>query len=149
MAGSDFVFNIAKGAVKTYATLGAASDALVLVPIENTGIEADDTLNNYDDLATLLAAANNEQTTMARKSVTSATITVDDANNRVDIDVADQTYTAASGNAVGKFLWCYDGDTGAGSDSDIVPLTAHACTLTPDGNDVLVQINSAGFYRAA
>lgn len=149
MAGSDFVFNAVKGRVHTYSLLTAANDALVLVPIETTGIEADDTLNNYRDLEALLAASNNEQTTMGRKSVTNATILIDDTNNRVDIDVADQTYTAASGNAVGKFLWCYDGDTGAGTDVNIFPLTAHACTLTPDGNDVVVQISSAGFFRAS
>lgn len=149
MAGSDFTFNIAKGKAAYYCELPAASDGLVMVPIETTGIEADDTLNNYDDLSALLAAANNEQSTMGRKAISSATVTVDDTNNRVDVDIADQTYTAASGNAIGKILICYDGDTGAGTDSAIIPLTAHACSLTPSGNDVLVQINAAGFFRAS
>lgn len=146
---ADFVFNIAKGRVRSYADLSAASDALVFVPIEATGVEADDTLNNYDDLGALLGAANNEQTTMGRKSVTSATITVDDTNNRVDIDVADQTWTAATGNAVSDLLICYDGDTGAGTDSNIVPLTCHDFSVTPDGSDITAVINSAGFFRAS
>lgn len=150
MAGSDFTFNIALGAVKNYAALGGgANDALIVVPIETTGIEADDTLNNYDTLSDLLAAANNEQTTVGRKTITSTTITVDDTNNLVDIDIADQTYTAATGNAIGKILVCYDTDTTGGDDTNIVPLTAHAVSITPDGNDVLLQINAAGFFRAS
>jgi hypothetical protein len=149
MAGLNFPFNIALGAVKNYAALGeGANDALLLVPIETTGIEADDTLNNYDDLAALLAASNNEQTTIGRKTITSATATVDDTNNRTDIDIADQTYTAPTGNAVGKFLVCYDPDTTGGTDSTVVPLTAHAVSWTPDGNDANIVINAAGFFRA-
>lgn len=68
------VFNISKGRFVYYCTLPAAADALIVVPIETSGLEADDTLNNYDDLAALLAAANNEQTTMGRKTV-SASVT--------------------------------------------------------------------------
>jgi hypothetical protein len=146
---ADFAFNINKGKVKYYAELPAAADALVVVPIEATGVEADDTLNNYDDLGTLLAAANNEQSTMGRKSITSVTITVDDTNNRVDIDVADQVWAGATGNAVSDLLFCYDGDTGAGTDSNITPLTCHDFAVTPDGSDITAVINSAGFFRAS
>lgn len=149
MAGTDFVFNNAKGRVRAYAELPNASDALVLVPIETTNIEADSTLKDYDDLSALLAGSSNEQTTIGRKSVTSATITVDDTNDRVDIDVADQTYTGPTGNPVGKFLWCYDSDTGAGTDANIVPMTAHAVSWTPDGNDANIVINAAGIFRAS
>lgn len=149
MAGVDFVFNIAKGKIKRFAELPETADALLFVLIETTGIEADSTLKDYDDLSALLAGTSNEQINQGRKSVTSATITVDDTNDRVDIDIADQTYTALSGNAVGKILICYDNDTAAGTDVNIVPLTAHAVTLTPDGNDVNVVINAAGFFRAS
>lgn len=149
MAGSDFVFNIAKGKVKYYAELPAASDALILVPIETTSIEADSTLKDHDDLNALIGGTSNEQTTIGRKTISSATVTVDDTNDRVDIDIADQSYTAPTGNAVGKFLICYDGDTGAGTDANITPLTAHAVSWTPDGNDANIVINSAGFFRAS
>ena len=143
------VFNISKGRFVHYCTLPAASDALIVVPIETTGLEADDTLNNYDDLAALLAAANNEQTTMGRKTVTaSVTVTVDDTNNRVDVDMPDLTWAAATGNAISKLLVCYDADTGAGTDSNIVPMTHHDFVITPDGSDVVAQIDSAGFGRA-
>lgn len=146
---ADFVFNIAKGEVKKYAKLdGGANDALIVIPIEAAGVEADDVLNNYDDVAALLGGTTNEQTTMGRKTVTSVTITVDDTNNRVDIDFADQTWTGATGNAVGDLLVAYDPDTTAGTDSTLVPLTCHDFPVTPDGSDVTAQLAAAGFFRA-
>jgi len=146
---ADFVFNIAKGKVKYYAELPAASDALIVVPIETSGIEADATLKDYDDLSALLAGTSNEQTTMGRKSITSVTVTVDDTNDRLDVDVADQVWTGATGNAISALLFCYDNDTGAGTDTSIVPLTKHDFAITPDGSDVTAVIATAGFFRAS
>lgn len=149
MAGTDFVFNDVKGEVKTLAQLAAASDALLYVLIEATGLEADATLKDYNDLAALLAGTSNEQVNQARKSTTTATITVDDTNDRVDIDIADQTYAALAGNAIGKLLVCHDGDTTTGTDANVRPLTAHSFDVTPDGSDVTAQIAATGFYRAS
>lgn len=152
---SDGVFNIAKGKIAYYAGLPAANDALIVALLKATGLEADDTLNNYDDLAALLAAANDEAdaTNYARKTVTaSITVTVDDTGNKVDIDMPDLTWTAlggASNNTIAKMLVCYDPDTTGGTDSTVIPLTYHDCTLTTDGTDVTVQIAAAGFARAA
>lgn len=147
------VFNGVKGEVKTLAGLPAANDALIVVLLKVTGLEADDTLNNYDDLAALLAAANDECdfTNYTRKTLSSVTNTVDDTNNWMDTDAADFTYTAAGGatnNSIGKALICYDGDTTAGNDSNIRPLTYHDFTATTDGNDLVVTIQTGGFYRA-
>jgi hypothetical protein len=141
--------NNVKGEVKTLCALSAANDALVYVLLEATGLEADATLKDYDDLSALLAGTSNEQTNQGRKSVTSATITVDDTNDRVDIDIADQTYAALGGNATGKLLICWDGDTTAGTDANIRPLTAHSFDVTPDGTDVSAVIAASGFYRAS
>ncbi len=152
---ADGVFNIAKGRLAHYASLPATADALVVVLLLATGLEADDTLNNYDDLAALLAATNDEATATnyARKVVTTGVaVTVDDVNNRVDIDMPDQTWTALGGavnNGIGKLLICYDGDTAAGTDANIVPLTFHDFVITTDGSDVTAQIAAAGFARAA
>ena len=152
---ADGVFNIALGEVKKYAKLdGGANDALIVVLIVSTGLEADATLRDHDDLAALLTATNDEctATNYARKVISTATITVDDTNNRVDIDIADQTWTALGGatnNTLGKLLVCYDPDTTAGTDSTIVPLTFHDFSVTTDGSDVTAQIATAGFYRAA
>ena len=147
---ADIVFNIAKGRVAYYAGLPAASDALIVVPIETTGIVADATMIDYDDLSTLLAGASNEQSTMGRKTITSGvTVTTDDTNDRVDVDMADIVWTAATGNAISALLVCYDGDTGAGTDANIIPLVKLDCVMTPDGSDFTAVIAAAGFYRAA
>lgn len=144
---ADMVFNIAKGRVAYYATLPAANDALIVIPIESSGVESDATLRDYDTVSALLAAANNEQSTMGRKTVTSVTVTVDDTNDRVDVDIADQVWTAATGNAISDLLIAYDPDTTGGTDADLIPLTWHDFAITPDGSDVTATI--ANFYRAS
>ena len=146
---ADFVFNVAKGKVAYYAGLPAASDALVVIPIEASGVEADSVLRDYDTVAAILAGATNEQTTMGRKTLASVTATVDDANDRVDVDAADVTWTAATGNAVSDLLIAYDPDTTGGTDADLIPLTWHDWSVTPDGSDITATIAAAGFYRAA
>lgn len=143
------VFNIAKGKVKYYAELPAASDALVVVPIESAGLELDDVLNNHDTLSALLAATNNEQTTMGRKSYTTATNTVNDASNVFDSDITDPVWAAATGNAVGKLVVCYDPDTAVGTDADLIPLTYHDFAVTPDGTDITGTVAASGYYRAS
>ncbi|MCW2920011.1 MAG: hypothetical protein JWN52_8079 [Actinomycetia bacterium] len=147
---ADFCFNIVKGKVRYYTELPAANDALIVVPIETTGIETDSTLKDYDDLLTLLAGTSNEQTTMGRKTVTASIVaTVDDTNDRVDVDMPDLVWTAAAGNAISALLVCYDPDTTTGTDSTVVPLVKLDCVLTPDGTDFTAVIAAAGFYRAA
>jgi hypothetical protein len=143
----DFVFNIAKGKVAYYAGLPAANDALIVIPIEASGVEADAVLVDYDDVATLLAAANNEQTTMGRKTITAVTVTVDDTNNRVDVDIDDITWAGATGNAISDVLVAYDPDTTAGTDSTLIPLTWHDFALIPDGTDATAQVSN--LYRAS
>lgn len=146
---ADIVFNIAKGRIAELAALGAANDALVMVPIETTGIVSDATMRDYDTLNDLLGGASNEQTTMGRKTLASVTVTVDDTNDRVDIDAADVTWTAASGNAISAVVICYDGDTTGGTDANIVPLVKLDAVATPAGGDITIQFNSAGFARAS
>lgn len=152
---ADGVFNISLGEVKRYAKLiDGANDALVVVLLQSSGLEADATLRDYDNLSVLLAASNDEATASnyVRKIVSSTTITVDDTNNRVDIDIADQTWTALGGgvnNSLGKLLICYDPDTTGGTDADLVPLTFHDFILTTDGSDVTAVVASSGFYRAS
>src|SRR5215467_9810875 len=113
----NFVFNIAKGMIAYYASLPATNDALIAIPIEASGVVSDATMIDYDDVATLLAGATNEQSTMGRKTLASVTVTVDDTNDRVNLDCADITWTAATGNAISDILICYDPDTTGGTDS--------------------------------
>lgn len=144
---ANLVFNIALGKLAYYAGLPATNDALIMVPLEASGLVGDSTMRDYDDLSTLLAGASNEQTTMGRKTLTSVTATVDDTNDRVNMDAADVTWTAASGNAIGAVVICYDPDTTTGTDADLIPLTKHDVSMTPDGSDFTLTISD--FARAS
>lgn len=146
---ADFVFNIAKGKAGYYAGLPLTNDALIVVPIETSGIESDAILRDYDNLAVLLAGASNEQTTMGRKTLAGVVATVDDTNDRVDVDATDVIWTAATGNPVSALVICYDPDTTTGTDSDLIPLTKHDFVATPGGGDITAQFAASGFYRAS
>ena len=152
---ANIVFNIAKGRVVEYYNRVKSNDpansALILVPIETTGLQSDATLIDMDDLAAVLAGATNEQTTMGRKTLTDAQLAAlpapDDTNDRYDVSLPSVTWTAASGNAISKILVAYDSDTTGGADSAIIPLTMFDAAATPDGNDLV--LNTGVFYRAS
>lgn len=143
------VTNFGKGRFVYYAGLPAASDGLVAVVLEALGLEADDALQDHDTLAAMLAGASNEQTTMGRKPLTGVTVNVNDVTNVASIDCADLTWVAATGNATGKLVVCYDPDTIGGTDADLIPLTLHDFSVTPDGTDITVQIDAAGLATSA
>lgn len=144
---SDFVFNIAKGAVaEKIRDSGSACGMLLL-----KAAEADDTLKDYDALDTLLGAAGNTEadfTNYARKTGLTGTITVDDVNNRVDVDIPDQTWTSAGGasnNTLTDLIVYYQESA---ADSGRIPLTNHDFAATTDGSDLTAQVNASGFFRA-
>lgn len=156
---ADQVFNIALGRVaELYNRVDSndpANSALVVVAINTTATDA--TLKDLDTLAAIEADANTAEATnsgYARKVLTDADIVAfapDDTNNRVDLDIPDQTWTAVatSPGAWTDLVICYDNDTTAGTDSNIVPLTQHDFAVTPDGSDITAQIAAAGFFRAS
>ncbi len=146
---ANLICNIMKGKFAYYCGLPAANDGLIIVPLESSGLEADATFRDYDDLASLLAGTTNEQTTVGRKTVSTATVTVDDTNDRTDITWAEQTWTAPSGNAIGAILVCYDPDTTTGTDSTVVPIAKWDVTWTPDGNDTTTSGWNTLALRAA
>jgi hypothetical protein len=163
---TDFVFNIAKGRVgQIYNTVQAGTtpaSSLVIVALQNNNIVSDATLKDIDDLGTILAGATDEavNTGYARKSLTSASglatfaASVDDTNDWVLLKLPDQTWTGVTStgtatNAWAKLLVCWDSDTTGGTDSNIVPLTAHDFAVTPDGSDIVAQIATNGFYKAS
>lgn len=143
---ATITFNIALGKLAYYASLPAANDALVMVPLESSGLETDAVLRDKHDLAAVVAGTTNEQTTVGRKTLASVTVTVDDTNDRVALDAADVTWTAPTGNAIGAVVIGYVPDTTAPSDSAVIPLTKHDLTWTPDGNTFVLAI--ADFFRA-
>ena len=156
---ADFVFNIAKGRVVEYYNRVKSNDpansALVLVVIDAAG-DTDAAMKDRDDLAALLGGTANEvtNTNYARKVLTDADLAAlpapDDTNDRYDIDLPDQTWSAiAAGTAWTDIIVCYDSDTTGGTDSSIIPLTCHDFAVTPDGSDIVAQIAAAGFFRAS
>ena len=156
---ADFVFNIAKGRVVEYVNRVDANDptnsALIILVLATSGLESDATLIDVDDVAALVAGTTNEvtNTNYARKTLTDADLplgTPTDASDYFAVDIADQTWTAvAAGDGWSKLLVCYDSDTTAGTDANIVPLTAHDFVVTPDGTDITATINASGFFKAS
>ncbi len=152
---ANIVMNISKGRVaELYDRVKSndpANSALVLVPIETSGLEADSVLIDADTLAAVLSGTTNEQTTMGRKVLTDADLASipapDDTNDRNERSLPTVTWTAATGNAISKILVCYDSDTTGGTDSNIVPLTMFDFAQTPSGGDI--QMTGGVFFRAA
>jgi hypothetical protein len=152
---ANIVFNIAKGKVAAYYDRVEGNDpansALVLVPIETSGLESDATLIDADTLAAVLAGTTNEQTTMGRKVLTDADLAAvpapDDTNDRNERSLPTTTWTAAAGNAISKILVCYDPDTTGGTDADLIPLTMFDFAQTPSGADI--QMTGGTFFRAS
>ncbi len=152
---ANIVLNISKGRViELYNRVennDPANSALILVPIETTGLEADSVLIDKDGLAALLSGTTNEQTTMGRKTLTDVELAAlpapDDTNDRYDVSLPTVTWTAAVGNAISKILICYDSDTTGGTDSAIIPLTLFDAAITPDGSDI--QLTTGVFFRAS
>lgn len=158
---ADIVFNIALGSVAGYYRRvdgnDPANSALVIMLLAASGLESDATLKDLDTFAAVVAGTTNEATNTGyvRKVLTDADLTAfapDDTNNRVDLDIPDQTWTGLANDgtgAIGAMVTGYDGDTTAGTDSNIESLTKHDFAVTPTGGDVTGQIASAGFYRAS
>lgn len=157
MAAETFVANIAKGRTVEYYNRVENNDpsasALIIVPLSVGGTQAQG--QDFDDLAALLGDANFDEQTAGgwvRKTLTDTELAAfpapDDTNNRYDVAVPQITWTGpTAGNNVVAFAVCYDADTAAGTDSNLVFLTAHALTVNADGNDVVV--NAGAFFRAS
>ena len=151
---ANIVFNIAKGRVVEFYNRVKNNDpanaAFIIVPIETAGLEADATLVDADSLAAVLAGTTNEQTTMGRKTLTDADLAAlpapDDTNNRYDLALPTVTWASATGNAISKLLVCYDSDTTAGTDTNIIPCTLFDFVQTPSGGHI--EMTGGNFYRA-
>jgi hypothetical protein len=99
---ANVVFNIAKGRiVELYNRVknnDPANSALIVVPLETSGLEADATLIDKDDLAAVLSGTTNEQTTMGRKTLTDSDLAAlpapDDTNDRYSLDLPDIVWTS-------------------------------------------------------
>lgn len=156
---ADLVFNIAKGrAAELYNRVDSndPANSALIVAVFNVGAATDATLRDYDTLAAIEGDANAAEVAnsgYARKTLTDADLTAfapDDTNDRVDLDIPDQTWTSvAAGTAWTDVVIAYDNDTTSGTDSSIVPLTLHDFAVTPNGGDITMQVAAAGFFRAS
>jgi hypothetical protein len=155
---ANLILNIALGRVaelyNRVDTNDPANSALIIA-IFNTSA-ADSVIKDLDTLAAIEADANTAEVAnsgYARKVLTDADLVAfapDDANDRVDLDIPDQTWTAvAAGIAWTDLLVAYDNDTTGGTDANIVPLSWHDFAVTPDGSDIVAVIHTSGFYRAS
>lgn len=154
---ADFVFNVAKGRVaelyNRVQTNDPAGAELVIVAINTTATDA--TLRDLDTLALILSNADTAEVTnsgYARIDLTDTDLSAfapDDANDRVDLDIANQTWSSVgAGSAWTDLIICYD-PTGSSAGSALIPLTQHDFAVTPDGSDITAEIAAAGFYRAS
>lgn len=155
---ADQVFNIALGRVAELYNRVDTNDpanSVLVIMIINAGAATDAALKDTDTFTALLATAAAEvtNTNYARITLSDTDLTAfapDDTNDRVDLDIPDQTWSAvAAGDAWTDLVIGYDNDSTGGTDANIVPCTMHDFAVTPDGSDITAQVAAAGFYRAA
>ncbi|MDX1810434.1 MAG: hypothetical protein R3240_00680 [Gammaproteobacteria bacterium] len=145
---TDQVFNISKGAAAEKFRDAAANGIVMLLKAN----EAEATFIDRDTVALMLAEAGTTEadfTNYARKTGLTGTVTVDDTNDRVDVDIPDQTWTSAGGatnNTLTKLVVAYEESA---ADSGRIPLTGQDFATTTDGSDLTAQFNASGFYRAS
>lgn len=157
---ADQIYNRSLGRGTEYVERVNGNDptnAVILIDLlATTGIETDAVLKDKDSFSDLVSGTTNfaTGTGWARKTLDQAgglTITYDDTNDRVDIDMPDQTWTAVAdaSDDVSRLVTGYDSDSTAGTDANVPPWTQHSFVIQPDGSDVTAQIAAAGFFRAS
>ncbi|WP_155343301.1 hypothetical protein [Acrocarpospora pleiomorpha] len=131
-----------------------STSGLVVAVLATAGLESDATLIDKDTFADVFSGATNEPTNSGyeRKILTDvdlAAFAVDDVNDRVDIDLPDQTWLdVLAGDDWSKAILGYDPDTTGGADSAIIPMVAWDFVVEPDGTEIQLRFNGAGGFRA-
>lgn len=150
---ADIVFNIAKGrGAELYQRVDAGDPAaarLYVIPI-SAGAVTDATARDVDDFAALITAGVTERTANGwnRKTLAAAdlaALTVDDTNDRMPCDIADQSWTPTA-DAVTDLVICY-ASVGSPTNAQLMPLTMHDWAITPTG--AVETATFADFYRAS
>lgn len=155
---ANFVFNAAKGRVAELVNRvdgnDPAASALVAVAIVATATDA--VMKDYDTLSALLGDVNVAEATnagYARIVMTDADLAAaapDDTGDVMNADMPDLAFGAiTAGDNWTDIVICYDADTAAGTDADIIPLTSHDFPVTPDGSSITATVPAAGFYQAS
>lgn len=151
---SSFSFNVALGREVELHNRVDGSDptnaVFVIVVLAASGLEPDATLKDYDTLSALLAGASNEVTNTGYSRIVLsdtaiAAYTVDDDDDSITLPLANQTFVnIAAGDSWRKALLCYDSDSTAGTDANIIPVKAFdvidpetGAAVIPTGDDIV------------
>lgn len=145
---ASFVFNYAKGRWIEKYSLPVGGDNIIIVLLKSSGLQADATLGNYQDLGTLLASnAEATFTNYSRIVLSSASITIAPPSGGVrTVSIPSQVWNAAGGAAndtLGAFLTCYR-PTSSSPDANMLPLTKHDFAVTTTGGNLTATITSIG-----
>lgn len=151
---ANYMCNIAKGRFVEFFNRVDSNDpansVIILVPLSASGVQA--TIVDAATLTAALASATERTTGGWSRKVLSdvdlAAIAVDNTNDRFPASIPTVTWTApAAGNNTTGVLVCYDSDSTAGTDANIIPICHLDMAVTTDGNDVV--INAGDVARAA
>lgn len=148
---ADLIPNIAKGRFIHYAAVAeaaAADEGLVLILLEADDLVDDDTLQDYDTVAAILAGASNEVTGTgySRRLLEGVAVTVDDTSNDASFTADPEAFTVTgSSPEVGKAVIAFDPDTTGGTDADLIPIALLDCVVTlDDGVEVTLTPHADG-----
>lgn len=152
---ADTKCNISKGQVvelhKRVKNGDPTAARLYIIPI-SAGAVTDAQLADADDFAAMVTLGVTERTANGwnRKTIAAAdlnTVTPDDVNDRVDVDIVnDQTWTPTA-DAVTDLVLCYS-SVASPTNAQLQPIGVYDFSITPDGSLVTAQINSAGYHRS-
>lgn len=111
----------------------------------------DMTTGNVDDLEAVTNVAEASNTGYANQVLdeTDIVITVDDANDRVDVVISDQTFTSVdAGDVWTDITLCYDPD-GTDTDAQNPVLALWDFAVTPNGGDIVADFPATAALRAS
>jgi len=159
MAVENFVFNRAKGRVNELLTRvdtnDPANSAVIVIVMSAAGSAAQG--QDLDDFAAVEADANFAEATggttpWGRKTLTDADIALPaptDASDFFAVTVGNLVFTpsADTPDAV-AIIFCYDNDTTAGNDSNLIPMVQLIATAVSDGSQITFQSHADGFFKA-
>ena len=159
-----FTANHVKGKIQWYYEQARDTAAdIELVLLKWTGLEGDDALADYTNLAALLAASNDEADftgtnggSYVRKTLPSPTVSTDNVGNRnllggAAVGTPVLVTWSNAGNTTthrcGKYLVVFVPAPGTSTDAQRVVLQGHDIDTTPDGNDLVVTSHADGYLR--
>lgn len=131
-----------------------AASALIFIPMSQSGTnEQAEALTTFAAVEADANFAEQVAASWGRKTVTDTggglSWAWDATNNRNEADANDLVWTAPlAGNNTTGLVVCYDSDTAAGTDSNLIPLIHLDMAVTANGQQVTFQFNTEGFYNA-